>query len=444
MDDITTGYFSNHKLNINDLNSLQNDPENFKPQLTLKEAIIDFLRKLLCLDTKSHALFSLNKSIYENHLEHSPIKILTLFDKLLPDDLKDNMSFFIHYGSNDEKIRCIEITCNGKFLKINPEQCWLTDTDKEIIEQSTFNIATVISKADNDLCGFPINKNRREHEEITREDLIKHEVTKLIDEWSIANEYDKKSYHATLITNIYKSQIERFMISVDGVPRLDIPLNEKERELIEITFDEYGENISSNIIDFKISHHYTACPYSEMTKVMARVDDILRSILEGNDYPNYNRIERRNYIEPIVKEIEKLGLLTQCNNIIRRMGVEITSGEGSSESTSQHLSDISKNARLLYLNELNIAFDRKQAGLISNDLDEIKRNIITKKHAPYNPDERIKYIDLIVNTLREKENDFVGKEAEIESGRIKSEIRNINILHEYCERIIDMSENILT
>ncbi|WP_145579495.1 hypothetical protein [Yersinia vastinensis] len=177
---------------------------------------------------------------------------------------------------------------------------------------------------------------------------------------------------------------------------------------------------------------------------MARIDDILRSILEGKDYPNYNRIERRNYIEPIVKEIEKLDLLTQCNNIIRRMGVEITSGEGSSESTSQHLSDISKNARLLYLNELNIAFDRKQAGLISNDLDEIKRNIITKKHAPYNPDERIKYIDLIVNTLREKENDFVGKEAEIESGRIKSEIRNINILHEYCERIIDMSENILT
>ncbi|WP_145579496.1 hypothetical protein [Yersinia vastinensis] len=102
----------------------------------------------------------------------------------------------------------------------------------------------MISKADNDLCGFPINKNRREHEEITREDLIKHELTKLIDEWSIANEYDKKSYHATLITNIYKSQIERFMISVDGVPRLDIPLNEKERELIEITFDEYGENIS--------------------------------------------------------------------------------------------------------------------------------------------------------------------------------------------------------
>ncbi|WP_145530804.1 hypothetical protein [Yersinia alsatica] len=126
------------------------------------------------------------------------------------------------------------------------------------------------------------------------------------------------------------------------------------------------------------------------------------------------------------------------------MAVEITSGEGSTASTSQHLSDMLKNAELLYHNEIDIAFDQEQVILISNDLDAIKRNIITKIHDPNNPEKRIKYIDLIVNALREEGNYFVGREAKIESERINREISNINILREYCEKIIDMSENILT
>ncbi|OWF79414.1 hypothetical protein B4900_10355 [Yersinia rohdei] len=189
MGDITTGYFANHKLNMNDINSLQNSPETFKPQLTIKEAIIDFVRKLLFLDTKSHALSDLNKYLYENNLAHSPIEILTILDKLLPDKLKNSMSIFIHYENNDKKIKNLEIVCNDKLLKIEPEQCWLTIADKEIMENSVFNIYEVTDKASN---GYSTYENGKVYSEISREAFIKHEITKLIEEWLIANEYDKK------------------------------------------------------------------------------------------------------------------------------------------------------------------------------------------------------------------------------------------------------------
>ncbi|MEQ9720234.1 hypothetical protein ABQG65_03375 [Yersinia alsatica] len=440
MGDITTGYFANHKLNINDVNSLQNSPETFKPQLTIKEAIIDFVRKLLFLDTKSHALSDLNRHLYENHLAHSPMEILTIFDKLLPDELKNSMSFFIHYENNDKKIKSLEIVCSGKFLKIEPEQCWLTIADKEIIKNSVFNIYEVTDKENN---GYSTYENCKAYSEITREAFIKNELIKLIDEWSVANEYDKKSYNAILMTNLYTSEIERFVFRVDGHSRLDISLKGVGHQLIMNARAEYGAQINANASNFKINNHFTLCPYSELTKVMTNIDGKLNTILEG-DYLHYDRQERRIYIEPVLTEIKKLELLIQYNNIIRMMGVEITSGEGSTASTSQHLSDMLKNAELLYHNEIDIAFDRQQASLISNDLDAIKRNIITKKHASDNPEERIKYIDLIVNGLRAKESDFVGEEVKIESERIQKEIRNINILHEYCEKIIDMSENNLT
>lgn len=440
MGDITTGYFANHKLNINDINSLQNSPEIFKPQLTIKEAIIDFVRKLLCLDTKSHALSDLNRHLYENHLAYSPMELLTIFDKILPVELKNSMSFFIHYENNDKKIKSLEIVCNGKFLKIEPEQYWLTTVDEEIIKNSEFNIYEVTDKVNN---GYTIYENCKAYSEITREAFIKNEIIKLIDEWSVANEYDKKSYNAILMTNLYTSEIERFVFRVDGHSRLDISLKEVGHQLIMNARAEYGAQINANASNFKINSHFTLCPYSELTKVMTNIDNKLNTILKG-DYPHYDRQERHIYIEPILTEIKKLNLLIQCDNIIRMMAVEITSGEGSTASTAQHLSDMLKNAELLYHNEIDIVFDQQQASLISNDLDEIKRNIITKKYTPDNSKEKIKYIDLIVNGLMAKESDFVGEEVKIESERIKKEIRNINILHEYCERIIDMSENILT
>lgn len=439
MGDITTGYFANHKLNMNDINSLQNSPETFKPQLTIKEAIIDFVRKLLFLDTKSHALSDLNKYLYENNLAHSPIEILTIFDKLLPDKIKNSMSFFIHYENDDKKIKNLEIVCNGKFLKIEPEQCWLTIADKEIMENSVFNIYEVTDKASN---GYSTYENGKVYSEISREAFIKHEIIILIDEWLIANEYDKKSYNAFLMTNIYTSEIERFVFRVDGHSRLDISLKGVDHQLIMSARAEYSAQTNANASNFKINNHFTLCPYSELTNVMTNIDGKLNAILKG-DCRHYDRQERHVYIESVLTEIKKLKLLVQYNNIIRMMGVEITSGEGSAGSTSQHLSDILKSAALLHNNEIDIAFDRQQAGLISNNLDAIKRNIITKKHASDNPEERIKYIDLIVNGLREKESDFVGEEVKIERERIKKEIRNINILHEYCGKTIDMSENIL-
>lgn len=440
MGDITTGYFANHKLNINDINSLQNSPETFKPQLTIKEAIIDFVRKLLFLDTKSHALSDLNRHLYENHLTHSPMEILTIFDKILPAELKSNMSFFIHYENNDKKIKSLEIVCSGKFLKIEPEQYWLTIADKELIKSSAFNIYEVTDKVNN---GYSTSENCKAYSEITKEAFIKNELIKLFDEWSVANEYDKKSYNATLMTNLYTSEIERFIFRVDGHSRLDISLKEVGNQLVMNAYAEYGAQINANISNFKINSHFTLCPYSELTKAMTNIDNKLNTILKG-DYPHYDRQDRRIYIEPILTEIRKLNLLIQCNNIIRMMAVEITSGEGSTASTSQHLSDMLKNAELLYHNEIDIAFDQEQVILISNDLDAIKRNIITKIHDPNNPEKRIKYIDLIVNALREEGNYFVGREAKIESERINREISNINILREYCEKIIDMSENILT
>lgn len=441
MGDITTGYFANHKLSINDINSLQNSPETFKPQLTIKEAIIDFVRKLLFLDTKSHALYDLHRYLYENNLTHSPMEILTIFDKILPVELKNSMSFFIHYENNDKKIKSLEIVCSGKFLKIEPKPCWLTIVDEEIIKNSAFNIYEVTDKVNN---GYSTSENCKAYSEITREAFIKNELIKLFDEWSVANEYDKKSYNATLMTNLYTSEIERFIFRVDGHCRLDISLKEVGHQLIMNARAEYGAQINANVSNFKINRHFTLCPYSELTKVMTNIDDTLRNILEGKDYPNYNREKRFNHIKPVLTEIKKLESLIQYNNIIRMMGVEITSGEGSTASTSQHLNDMLKNAELLYHNEIDIVFDRQQASLISNDLDAIKRNIITKKHASDNPEERIKYIDLIVNALRAKENDFVGREAKIESEIINRETSNINILHEYCKKNIDMSENILT
>ena len=60
------------------------------------------------------------------------------------------------------------------------------------------------------------------------------------------------------------------------------------------------------------------------------------------------------------------------------MEIEITLSEGSAESRSQNLSSVLKNEELHYYNEIDIKFDQEQAGLISNHLDAIKINIITK------------------------------------------------------------------
>lgn len=180
------------------------------------------------------------------------------------------------------------------------------------------------------------------------------------------------------MTNIYTSEIERFVFRVDGHSRLDISLKGVDHQLIMSARAEYSAQTNANASNFKINNHFTLCPYSELTNVMTNIDDKLNTILKG-DCRHYDRQERHVYIESMLTEIKKLKSLTQYNNIIRMMGVEITSGEGSAESTSQHLSDILKSAKLLYHNEIDVAFDRQQAGLISNNLDAIKRNIITKK-----------------------------------------------------------------
>ena len=88
--------------------------------------------------------------------------------------------------------------------------------------------------------GYSVYENCKAYREITREAFIKNELIKIIDEWLIVNEHDRKSYNAILMTNIYTSEIERFVFRVDSHSRFDISLKEVGHQLIMNARAEYA------------------------------------------------------------------------------------------------------------------------------------------------------------------------------------------------------------
>ncbi|HHH0007871.1 TPA: hypothetical protein ACPZL1_001867, partial [Yersinia enterocolitica] len=148
MSDITKGYFSSHTLNINNLNSLQDEPENFNANLSMLDKVIDFIRMICCLETKEHALCELNELLHKNHLVNNPVELLNVFEKILPEDVKNNIVFTFHYENSERKLEKIEIGYDDKLLEINPNSCWLTPRDEKIIKNSTLDVVEVFKKKD--------------------------------------------------------------------------------------------------------------------------------------------------------------------------------------------------------------------------------------------------------------------------------------------------------
>ncbi|MBX9487580.1 hypothetical protein J8Z82_04345 [Yersinia enterocolitica] len=428
MADLTKGYFSNHTLSLKDFDSLRHKPEDFKPQLTFIESITDFLRELLCLDTKSKALSVLNSYMHKNHLVNNPITLLDFFKRVLPDHLKSNVIFSINYENDDKKLKSIEISCNDKFIRLDIDTCWLTDLNEEVINNTPFNIIETFNKTEE-------SPAYNSDGIITRESLIRHKINKLIDEWSKENEDEQRKYNAHQIININSGRVEKFIVDIDGHSRLKISLNEEQHQLITSVFAEYNSKTDTNN-NLKINNYFTSCPYVELTKSFIYLDDKLNAILDRKDYPVNDRLKRREYIDKIRGEIEDLKSLIQSNNMIRRMGIEIKSGEGSTESTRQHLADMLKQGKFLYDNEIDIDFDIEKASLILNDLNALKDNIINKEYSHHNSEEKVKFIDLAIDSLLKKENPFVGNEYGIEDIRIKTEVMNIKILRDYCENSV--------
>lgn len=435
MVDTIKGYFSNHQLSANDFQSLQNSPDNFRPHFTLKEAIIDFLRKIFSLETKSHALTDLNNQIHESHLAHNPVELLEIFDKILPDNLKSDIDFFIHYENynTNKKITSIEITCRDAFFKIEPEMCWLNERSKEMIEKSTFNTSEVNHKAGNESYCYSVNNCEEKQNPITRTYLIKNELIKLMDECLISSD-NKRNYNAIMHVNVYTCIPERFCFRINGDFRLDIPLKKgkeiEENHLIIATYAECidkiktkSENVNSETL--QISNYYTSCQYSEALKVFGIIDNKIKNILDGNDYLHEDRLKRRYYIDQILKEIKKLEPLLSINDIICR--------EGSNVTIINILKHMLTEGQLLYDNEIGIIFDREKAESISSDLSKIKDIIINSKFITDDLKKETKRSPIIINKLKE-ENPFIEKELKIEEERRSKIINNIQDLVEYCKK----------
>ena len=435
MGDITTGYFSSHKLSINDLDSLQSKPEQFNANLSIMDKIFDFFRMVLRNETKDQALAKLNGFMHENHLAHSPVELLSIFDEILPEDIKNNIVVYFRYEDSDRKFKSIEICCNGKRLEITPDSCWLTPWDEEKINNSKINVIEVIENKDTDTCSDEINFIKNDviyhnDEESVFGRAINRELNTIIGTCSKEPEYSKMKYNAKIMVNINneEAKFEKFILSYDGDPRLEIPIRDDGHELIALTHN-----------NMKINYYYTSCPYHEMTALFERIDADLNSILVKDKYDN--RVERYTFIGEVYVEIKKINGLIDVNEIFRVMNVNAKTEEESCQYINNCVINALKEAKQLQVKEVDEAdeaddeFENQQVVLIKENLNSIKQSMINEmSQSPNDSEGKITYVDHVINHLRGKPQIFTGKEAEIESTLVNKTIFNINKLREHCQR----------
>ncbi|WP_145514858.1 hypothetical protein [Yersinia massiliensis] len=433
MDDITTGYFSSHKLSCHDLDSLQSKPEQFNANLSIMDKIFDFFRMILSNETKGQALAKLNEFMHENHLAHSPVELLGIFEKILPEEIKNNIVVYFRYEDSDRKFKSVEICCNDKRLEITPDSCWLTPWDEEKINNSKINVIEVIEKKDTGTCSDEINfiKNDviyQNNEESVFGGAVNRELNTIIGTCSKEPEYSTMKYNAKIMVNIKneEAKFEKFILSYDGDSRLEIPIRDDGHELIALTHK-----------NMKINYYYTSCPYHEMTTLFEQIDADLNSILVKDKYDN--RVERYKFIGEVYDEIKKINGLIDVNEIFRVMNVNTKTEEESCQYINNCVSNALKEAKQLQVNEVDDEFENQQVVLIKENLNSIKQSMINEmSQSPNDAEGKINYVEHVINHLRDKPQIFTGKEAEIESALVNQTIFNINKLREHCQRSLKM------
>ncbi|MGE4801002.1 hypothetical protein AB8989_11530 [Yersinia hibernica] len=438
MGDITAGYFSSHKLSCHDLDSLQSKPEQFNANLSIKDKIFDFLRMVLCYETKGQGLAKLNQFMHENHLAHSPVELLDIFKKFLPDNIKENTIFYFRYEGSDRKFKSIEICCNDKRLEITLDSCWLTSWDEEKINNSKINVIEVIEKKDTGTCSDEINFSKKDvihhsDEESVFGSAISRELNTIIDTCSKEPEYSKEKYNAKIMVDIKneETKLERFILSYDGDTRLEIPIRDNTHELILLAFEKINSNDDNKI---KVYNHYTSCPYHEMTTLFEQIDSNLNSILVKDKYDN--RVERYKFIGGVYDDIKKINGLIDVNEIFRVMNINAKTEERSRQYINNCVINALKEAKQLQVDD---DFESQQVALIKKNLNSIKQSMVNQMFQPQNDsEEEINFVDHIINKLRVSSQKFEGKEAEIESERVNKIISNINKLREHCQRSLNV------
>lgn len=434
MSDITKGYFSSHTLNINNLNSLQDEPENFNANLSMLDKVIDFIRMICCLETKEHALCELNELLHKNHLVNNPVELLNVFEKILPEDVKNNIVFTFHYENSERKLEKIEIGYDDKLLEINPNSCWLTPRDEKIIKNSTLDVVEVFKKKDHSplraeiddtqIGAMPGNGGQR-----TLAGVIDRELNTILESCSNESGYNERKFNAKIMINIKNEEVilENFILTYDGETRLEIPIRDNGHELKKILYN--------NLI---INYYYTSCPYYEMKTLFETIDGSMDLILSKAKFNK--REERFNFIGEVYNDIKKLNLLVDVNNIFRAIGIKAESIENNPINIKKCIENALAVTKHLQNNEVDDEFDSHQVEQIKYHLNLIKHCMISHvTQLETDPENKINYVDIIINELNDKysilaknEEDFDGKEKESE--RVKESILNVIKLREYCQR----------
>lgn len=430
MSDITTGYFSNHKLNVNDLNSLQNSPELFKPQLTVKEAIIDFLRKLLFLDTRSNALSELNNYMYENHFVHSPIEILTIFERLLPEDLKDNITFSFHSVNDKNRLNSIEIQYHDKVLTLEYDNYWLTKYDEKIINESEFNIIMFSNENNINYCGNSTNQPKPSGEVMGYYDDVNKNIREDFFHVQIANRVSEKLNLTGAITG--KLHAEIIYDNKDEIIKLDrFVLTDGENLCLEIPLRAGDDVIIKKILkgSVLVESSYTCCPYKSMLDQLKNIDESLIRLTDKKQ-DKFSE-EKIKHINIIIESLKNLKLSIEINNIVRNIDTNVTIKAHSIEHciimTLASAMDIESG-------NLSALEESDKIEEIKKKIELIKWSIINKNtNHPERENEHITYANLFIERLHKKMNTL----SDVQREKNNNVMINVESLLAYLTRSQD-------
>lgn len=412
MIDATKGYFSNHQLRVNDFQSLQNGPVNFKPQLTLKETIIDFLRKLLFLETKNHALTDLNQKIYEIDFVNSPTKLFDIFDEVLPPDLKKDIEFrfTVVYENYGNKLESVEIFCEDDKVKIDFNNYWLTDLDEKNIEKTKFGVIQynkINEAGDNGTKILEINYF-----------IDDDELHKIMEELLT----DNGSTCVKLINNTNRYHITPGKVEFikNGLPFLIMPINLESEMAIRTHCCENSINvISTHNID----------QYKEVTDNLMAIDKKLVSLRCGE---KINSDKEINEIDEILNNLKNL---IQINDIVRRIDTVKVSSKKCVDCIHQASDAINmikyKKEKNLSLEEINYNINK-----IKDNIKDFKIKIATETCDGSNDDEKeITHAELMIKSAERKIKSWQNK-YELEDDNLK--ISSMRAFVKYCEEHLDI------
>ncbi|AKP33516.1 hypothetical protein [Yersinia aleksiciae] len=413
MGDITTaGYFANHQLSESDFCSLQAKPEEFKPKLTPYEAIADFLRMIFCCEMKRSALVNLNYFMHENYLTNNPIEILTVFEKILPDEIKEKVFYSIHYEGSESKLKSIVIQYNEKSIEISPNHCWLTDSDKEIIKKLKSNVIIFHTGNSDIINADEVNETEgKENSNSKRENFIKNALNRGVNELSS----EKKCVNLIYDIDSKDCVVERVVLINNGLPYLEIPLKSGENIIIQ---NSLSERIA-------IENTYTSSPYKKITRELRSLDEKL-AYLDDDQSPATPRL-----IDEVAKIIVELKELIQFNDIVRAIDIDIQS-----KKCKYYISKALDAINNIKDNKLSRNDFNLEVLEIKNNIMFFKNNISTENyHDPHNPEQTITYAERAIRITEKKIKDWQDRLGLID---VNSTVSTMTEFVKYCAEYLNV------